>query len=232
MVWRPWPYAATAIIQYEWVTNLLNVWVIFKYPMDQLVKPAHGLWLCKVNDVPKAVTVSAWQDEWTILLTGPDVLASPDRVTLEYDGPSAELRTTWDKQWEPWGPIRGIDMVLYKRPSFVDRGDPNAHDFTKINFVTDGTWHDLDLSAIVPAGAVAVMLKLQINATAANKLVYFRKNGNVQPFNVSFLATQVPNIWNGDDLIVALDTDRKVEYLIHIATWGSINLTVSGWFVG
>lgn len=103
--WRPWPYAATAIVQHDWDTNHLNVWLIFKYPMDQTVKPAHGLWLCKVDGVLKAITVSAWQDEWTILLTVPDVLALPGRVTLEYDGPSESLRTTWEKQWEPWGPI-------------------------------------------------------------------------------------------------------------------------------
>lgn len=103
--WRPWPYAAKAIVQHEWDTDHLNVWVIFKYPMDQNVKPAHDLWICLVDDVPKAVTVSAWQDEWTILLTVPDVLALPGRMTLEYDGPDTNLRTTWEKQWEPWGPI-------------------------------------------------------------------------------------------------------------------------------
>lgn len=102
--WRPWPYAATAIVQHEWDTDHLNVWLIFKYPMDQTVKPAHDLWICLVDDVPKAVTVSAWQDEWTILLTVPDVLALPGRMTLEYEGPSESLRTTWAKQWEPWGP--------------------------------------------------------------------------------------------------------------------------------
>ncbi|GAH23469.1 unnamed protein product, partial [marine sediment metagenome] len=37
----------------------------------------------------------------------PNVLALPDRVTLEYDGPAYTLRTTWGKQWEPWGPILG-----------------------------------------------------------------------------------------------------------------------------
>ncbi|MBA7570222.1 hypothetical protein ES708_11970 [subsurface metagenome] len=104
-VWRPWPYAATAIVQHEWDADHLNIWLIFKYPMDQTVKPDHNLWICEVDDVPKPVTVSAWQDEWTILLTVPDVLALPGRMTLEYDGPSKDLRTTWDKQWEPWGPI-------------------------------------------------------------------------------------------------------------------------------
>ncbi|MBA7585612.1 hypothetical protein ES708_27597 [subsurface metagenome] len=104
-VWRPWPYAATAIVQHEWLGTALYIWVTFKYPMDQDVKPDLVKWLCVVDDVPKEVYVSAWQDEWTIRLIVPYVESLPDRVTLEYDGPNTNLRTTWDKQWEPWGPI-------------------------------------------------------------------------------------------------------------------------------
>lgn len=106
-VWRPWPYAATAIVQWAWSPNALRIWVTFRHPMDQTVKPAHGLWKCEINDVLNAVDVSAWQDPWTILLTIGPVFAVPNKVTLEYDGPDENLRTTWDKQWEPWGPILG-----------------------------------------------------------------------------------------------------------------------------
>jgi len=106
-VWRPWPYAATAIVQWEWTGIAIYVWVTFKYPMDQTVKPAHGLWKPKVNGVAKTVGASTWQDEFTIRLTMLPIAALPDRVTLEYTGPSKDLRTTWDKQWEPWGPILG-----------------------------------------------------------------------------------------------------------------------------
>lgn len=104
-IWRPWPYAATAIVQHAWSPNTLRIWVTFRHPMDQTVKPIHRLWICEVNDVQKAVTGSSWQDEFTIQLTIANILALPDKVTLEYDGPDANLRTTWDKQWEPWGPI-------------------------------------------------------------------------------------------------------------------------------
>lgn len=106
-IWRPWPYAATAIVQWEWLGTYMFVWVTFKYPMDQTVKPLDTLWLCKVNEVAKAVFSSVWQDEFTIRLQILAIPALPNRVTLEYDGPDANLRTTWDKQWEPWGPILG-----------------------------------------------------------------------------------------------------------------------------
>lgn len=106
-IWRPWPYAATAIVQWEWTGAAVHLWVTFRYPMEQAVKPAHVLWKCEVNEAAKLVTASTWQDEFTIRLYVPLVFALPDRVTLEYDGPDENLRTTWDKQWEPWGPILG-----------------------------------------------------------------------------------------------------------------------------
>jgi len=104
-IWRPWPYAAKAIVQHEWIPNFLYVWVTFKYPMDQTVIPGTALWSCIVDGVLKLTGSPIWQDEFTLRLTVVPVPALPDRVTLEYLGPSADLRTTWGKQWEPWGPI-------------------------------------------------------------------------------------------------------------------------------
>lgn len=112
------PYAAKAVIEHEFSVNLLFIWVIFKFPMDQTVKPDHADWVCKVDSVAKAVTVSAWQDEFTIMLTVPAIAAIPDKVTLEYEGPSSNLKTTWDKQWEPWGPILSTDSTLLPYGSF------------------------------------------------------------------------------------------------------------------
>ncbi len=104
-IWRPWPYAATAIVQHNWVVNALFIWVTFRYPMDTTVKPAHNLWITTVDGVPKNIGFSGWQDEFTILIGALDVLSDPNLVYLEYDGPSETLRTTWGKQWEPWGLI-------------------------------------------------------------------------------------------------------------------------------
>lgn len=112
------PYAAKAIVEHEFDTDHLNIWVTFRFSMDQTVKPAHNLWLVEVDDVVKAVTASAWQDAWTMLLTVPGVTSIPDRVTLEYDGPDPNLRITWEKQWEPWGPILSSDRSLLPFGSF------------------------------------------------------------------------------------------------------------------
>jgi len=113
-----YPYAAKAIIQHEFNTDHLDVYVTFRFTMNQDLTPAHALWKCEVDAVVKAITVSAWLDAWTILLTVPAVALWPDKVTLEYDGPDENLIITWGKQWEPWGPIisadmRGVDLSGY-----------------------------------------------------------------------------------------------------------------------
>jgi hypothetical protein len=82
------PYAAKAIIEHEFDTDHLNIFVAFRFPMDETVKPPLNLWICEVDDIVKAVTVSAWIDAYTLLLTVPDVVVLPDRVTLEYNGPN------------------------------------------------------------------------------------------------------------------------------------------------
>lgn len=104
------PYAAKAIVEHEFDIDHLNIFVTFRFAMDQTVKPSEDLWLCEVDDVGKAISGSVWQDAWTLLLTVPGVAVLPARVTLEYDGPDPNLRITWDKQWEPWGPIVSVEL--------------------------------------------------------------------------------------------------------------------------
>lgn len=104
------PYAAKAIVEHEFDIDQLNIFVTFRFAMNQTGKPANNLWLCEVDDVLKPITASAWQDAWTMLLTVPDIPVLPARVTLEYDGPDSNLMITWHKQWEPWGPIVSIEL--------------------------------------------------------------------------------------------------------------------------
>lgn len=104
------PYAAKAIVEHEFDADHLNIFVTFRFGMDITIKPPHDLWLCEVDAILKAVTASEWQDTWTLLLTVPNIVVLPDRVTLEYDGPNENLKITWDKQWEPWGPIVSLKI--------------------------------------------------------------------------------------------------------------------------
>jgi len=104
------PYAAKAIIEHEFEVDHLNIFVTFRFQMNQDLKPANGLWLPAVNGAAKPVTVSAWQDAYTMLLTVPNIPVRPARVTLAYDGPDENLQITWAKIWEPWGPIVSVEL--------------------------------------------------------------------------------------------------------------------------
>ena len=107
----PWPYAAKAIIQHEWQTDHLNLWLTFRFSMRQSRKPPLTTWLLYVDTIAKTITSSAWEDGFTLLLTSETLASSPARVLLAFAGPSQNLRTTWDKQWEPWGPILSFDLL-------------------------------------------------------------------------------------------------------------------------
>ena len=106
-----WPYAAKAVIQHEWDTDHLNIWITFANKMNQLHKPLLTTWICYVDTVEMPVTVSTWQDAWTLLLTVPDIASLPARVLVAFDGPDINLYTTTLKQWEPWGPILSLDLT-------------------------------------------------------------------------------------------------------------------------
>lgn len=108
----PLPYAVNGIIQHEWDVDHLNVWITFPLKMYIGIKPAHNLWLCTVDDIPKDTIASSWQDEFTILLTVDDVNGLPGRVLLAYDGPNENLRRLQDKIWEPFGPILSVNIPL------------------------------------------------------------------------------------------------------------------------
>lgn len=112
------PYASQGIVEHEFDTDHINIWVTFRFPMDTTVKPDNALWIPKVDGVTKTVTASAWQDEFRILLTIDSIASIPDRVTLTYDGPDQNLRITWQKQWEPFTDILSTDNALDPFGSF------------------------------------------------------------------------------------------------------------------
>lgn len=233
------PYAAKTKIEHEFDTDHLNIFVTFRFAMDESVKPAHELWLCEVDDIEKAITASAWQDAWTLLLTVADIAILPDRVTLaygysriddgyEYEGPDPNLRTTWDKQWEPWGPI--VSTVIGRAPGFTDRGDPDAYDYAKEDLTIDGAWHDMDLSGIISKYARAVLIIGHLQGNGADWHIKFRKKGNVNEVNHDGMETVRANIERHRSSIVALDSDRKIQYKVDDQAWDTLDLAIRAWW--
>jgi len=224
------PYAAKAVIEHEFDVDHLNVWVTFRHPMDQSLSPSLSLWILECDDVPVDVVSSVWQDEFTILLTSDTVVSAPDRVTLEYNGPSSNLVTTWEKQWEPWGPILSTYLNAYDEPCFVSRGDVSDWDFETGDFTTDFAYHDLDLSGIVPEGASAVLLTANIYTPTQGSIFGVRENGLTTGNTLMRLYASVSNSSFAACWTVPLDSARFIEYIASNVSWTFIRMTVVGWF--
>lgn len=114
---------------------------------------------------------------------------------------------------------------------FVERSDPSAADFSQASMTTDNTYRNMDLSAIVPAGAEAVLLTVTISDDAAASELRFRKDGNTNSFADAFLNTQVTGIQIGADIIVPLPASRIIEYIGDNLTFTSIVVVVKGWWI-
>jgi hypothetical protein len=112
---------------------------------------------------------------------------------------------------------------------FADRGDPSSLD--KTTWTADGNWYDWDLSAVVPAGAKAVLLWILVSDDAANSTFKLRKNGNSNAVNFAEIYTQVSGVFNTGDFIVACDSNRVIEYNATNTTWTDIQAVIKGWFL-
>ena len=113
---------------------------------------------------------------------------------------------------------------------YYHRGDASSVDFDLGDLTTDGTWRELDLSSIVPAGATATALHVRLTDNEANRFMVLRKNGDTGGENRSVIRTQVIDITISQDMIVGLDDDRKIQYNASNTTFSTIEITVKGWW--
>ena len=113
---------------------------------------------------------------------------------------------------------------------FTDRGDPATVDFDKDDITADDAWHDLSLASIIPAIARAVMLEVDIEAGHTDKELVFRENGNTNDINHTGAITKANNKDQHKTCIVAVGSDRIIEYKATTETWTTINLVVRGWW--
>lgn len=140
-----------------------------------------------------------------------DTYAATDTLKLYYGNGSA------------WKTGLGYEFV----PRNVTAWDKQVGDFT-----ADGVWKvdGLDLSAIVPVGAVAVRLRLSVDDDAANSLMHIRQNAtNVR--NGLAVKTHVANIGNEGQGDVNIDADRLLDYNASNLVFVSIDLAVLGWLI-
>jgi len=113
---------------------------------------------------------------------------------------------------------------------YVDRGDPAAYDYAKEALTLDGAWNDLDLSAIVPAGAKAIFIMGHVEGNAIDWKIKFRKKGNINEVNHGGMETIRANVERHRSSIVSCDANRVIQYNADNKAWAELNLSVRGWW--
>lgn len=114
---------------------------------------------------------------------------------------------------------------------WVDRGDPATDDITLASLLADNSWHDLDLSAIVPVGAKIIRLRLRTNpGTSSARLIYFRKNGNSNTYSITGVEHETEWHYKMTVVDVFCDSDRKIEYLVSGSMY-LLSIVVVGWYL-
>lgn len=123
-----------------------------------------------------------------------------------------------------------IQNTLKLAPHWVDRGDPSAFDWEVGDLTTDGNYHDLDLSSIVPSGATLVRLRVVLNDTAGNS-VTFRENGNSNAHNNGDLFCQVSGKTITGQFVIPCDSNRVIEYRATNTSFTTLSILVAGWYI-
>ena len=115
--------------------------------------------------------------------------------------------------------------------AMVDRGDPATPDFVDTDLTTDGAWHDLDLSGILPAGNITVLLRIVGNIAAGGKTVRLKTKGNTNDANAFLAVSSISGVVFGADATVVVDAAEKLEYKTSNDSFTTLDITVAGWWL-
>lgn len=107
--------------------------------------------------------------------------------------------------------------------------ETSSPDWTTTNFTTNGAWHDLDCSSIIPTDTTLIHLFVGIKYATANAYMRFRRNGDSGTSGAG-LSTQVGGISIYNSIFVVPDSNRIIEYLALNGTFTEIVVTVIGYF--
>lgn len=108
---------------------------------------------------------------------------------------------------------------------------PAAADWDYTAFTRDSAYHDFDMSAVVPSGAVLVALTVYMKRSAVGKQWRWRSTSWNTVYGNEYLFSQVANIDLAASILVPIDATGKVSYYAESVNWVAGNVTVKGWFL-
>lgn len=134
-----------------------------------------------------------------------------------------------------------LDIIIganfeYKKKvecGYIERTpEPLVVDFDLPFFTCDSTFHEMDLSGIVPAGAKAVSLVIRFGFNAVNQEVTVRKHGNTSWPASCGQRSQVTGQLIFVNTECPLDENRHIDYYVAAApTPWYLNMTIKGWWL-
>ncbi len=122
-------------------------------------------------------------------------------------------------------------MLFYKKPGlrFIRRTGVAAFDFQLGDFTQDGTWHQLDLSSIIPRNAKLILIKMLYAAPAAGRFFGLRVYGETYAYNNWGIVTPVGGGQHENNFEIPITGEQSIEYYLPAAGSTTANLVIQGW---
>lgn len=122
--------------------------------------------------------------------------------------------------------IKTTGLKLHKK------ADQQSYDFTQNDFTKDDAYHDLDLSGIVPAGAVAVYLWGSFKSDTGGTEINLCQQGHTGAYLKVMRHQPVADIAQEFDCIIPIGPDRKIQYRCESApSYTNMNMSVVAWWI-
>lgn len=129
----------------------------------------------------------------------------------------------------------GAFILFPKELRYTEIAAPAPVDTIGGGLVADGTFHDLDISGQVPAGTVAVNVRLRLNSNTAGVSMSARSKESTGVLAGIFQDTQVANITVFGQGTIAIKPElnqQVIQYMFeNVGTWAnSSDVTISGFW--
>ena len=96
------------------------------------------------------------------------------------------------------------------------------------------TWTEIDLSAIIPVGAIGVLASITLNDSGTDNFLTIDKNGRKSFLSLIVYVASEMSYSNSNSGAVECDADRKIGYYVSRGGAGSVNqcsVFISGYVI-
>lgn len=127
--------------------------------------------------------------------------------------------------------MEAMEQWIYDNGIYRPRPGVYGIDYTIGDFIKDFTWYELDLSGIIPEHAKAAHVHAKVRSNAIGDVLYLRQTGSGLSIATCTARPQVANVYIAMHAVVALDTNRKIDYRINNGAIIGGNMTIKGWWL-